>query len=344
MNSLEMSLVTMDYDFLAPLACGDVVVEGIDLKLERDMAGAVYRSINDPSFDAGEVSFARHLMGLAKGDRRFVGIPFFLQWGFRHRHFMVRRDSGLHGLRDLEGKRVGCTDWSSTGSVWARAAMREQGVRIERIEWLIGPVGDDQVGAPTGRPWRADEARPSYVKTALPDRRLFDMLRDGQLDAVVAMLRRPDGFYEPNSTIVRLLPDYPRAEREYYLKTAVYPAYHLVAIRREFFDRHPWAALALYDGLERSKRRWDANRLLLAETTPWLLRDIEDAQRLMGADWRPSGVAPNFAMIKAFCDELSAQELVDKPIDPRTVFKEFETSGRSPRERNLSRSCGATGT
>lgn len=330
MNSLKMSLVTMDYDFLAPLACGDVVVESIDLKLERDMAGAIYRSINDPAFDAGEASLARHLMGLAKGDRRFVGIPFFLQRGFRHRQFMVRGDSGLHRLRDLEGKRVGCMDWSSTGSVWARAAMREQGVRIERIEWIIGPVGDDPEGVPTGRPWTADDALPAYVKTAAPDGKLFDMLRDGQLDAVVAVLRRPDGFYEPNSPIVRLLPDYPRAEREYYLKTAVYPAYHLVAVRREFFDRHPWAALALYDGLERSKKRWVANRLLLSETTPWLLRDIEDAQQLMGADWRPSGVGPNFAMIQALCVELSAQELVDEPIDPRSIFDEFErASGRS---------------
>ena len=314
----------MDYDFLAPLACRDVVVEGIDLKLERDMAGAIYRTINDPSLDAGEVSFARHLIGLANGDRRFVAIPFFLQWGFRHRQFMVRRDSGLHGLRDLEGKRVGSVDWSSTGSVWARAALREQGLPIERIEWLIGPLGDVPAGAPTGRPWRADETRPAYVKTAPPDGTLFDMLRAGQLDAVVAGLTPPAGFHEPNSPIVRLLPDYPRAERDYYRRTAVYPAYHLVAVRREFFDQHPWAALALYDGLESSKKRWVASRLLLSETTPWLLRDIEDATRLMGADWRPSGVGANSGMIKALCDELWAQGLVAAPIDPRTVFEEFE--------------------
>ena len=92
---VKLKLVTKDYDFFAPLACGDVVAEGIDLNYERDTAGALDRTLADESIDAGELSLSRHLARLAAGDRSFIGIPVFPQRVFRHRCFFVRRGSGL---------------------------------------------------------------------------------------------------------------------------------------------------------------------------------------------------------------------------------------------------------
>jgi hypothetical protein len=45
---------------------------------------------------------------------------------------------------------------------------------------------------------------------------------------------------------------------------------------------------------------------------------------LLGTDWQPSGVTPNKAAIAALCDEELAQGLVDRPLDPETVFAEFD--------------------
>jgi 4,5-dihydroxyphthalate decarboxylase len=149
------------------------------------------------------------------------------------------------------------------------------------------------------------------------------MLIDGELDALMIALP-PQGFYEPDSPIVRVIPDYRVAERAYYERTGLYPAHHIVGIRREIFERHPWVAQSLFDAFERSKSIWQGRRRL-AETTPWLLAEIEAATALMGTlDWQPNGVEPNRAMTAALCDELYAQGLIDQPLDPETVFAEFE--------------------
>src|SRR5688572_3211892 len=100
-EKLQLKLVTKNYDFFAPLACGDVVAEGIDLKFERDTANALDRTLADPSIGAGELSLSRQLARLTSGDLSFVGIPVFPQRAFRHRCFFVRRDSGLHSFEQL---------------------------------------------------------------------------------------------------------------------------------------------------------------------------------------------------------------------------------------------------
>jgi len=134
----------------------------------------------------------------------------------------------------------------------------------------------------------------------------------------------PKGFYAADSPVVRLVPDYTRAEREYYLRTGIYPLQHIVGVRRQAFARDPWAAASLYGALERSKASWQASRRGLAETLPWTLAEIEDATALMGEDWHPNGVAANRKMIQAFLDEEVAQGLIAQPLSVEALFSECE--------------------
>jgi hypothetical protein len=62
----------------------------------------------------------------------------------------------------------------------------------------------------------------------------------------------------------------------------------------------------------------------MAELTPWILAEIEETASLMGADWQPNGVTANRKVIQALCEEESAQKLVERPIDPATVFADFD--------------------
>jgi 4,5-dihydroxyphthalate decarboxylase len=314
MERPALTLVMRDYDYLAAIYSGDVVPDGLALALDRKTP--ITQAATDPDIPACELSFSRFLIGLSQGDRSFVSVPFFPTRAFRHRCFFVRRGSDLRVLGDLEGRRVGTNSWPDTGNTWTRAALREAGVRIDRIRWWVGPL-DEQY------PVRPQSGLPPYVQEAPPGRFLRDMLMAGDLDALMCPFP-PVGFYAPDSPLVRLIPNYRGAEQAYYRRTGIYPAHHIIGIRRAVFERAPRSAVVLYQALDRARLLWQQRRLYTAELTPWTLADIEETAALLGEDWQPSGVSANRKVIAALCAEELAQGLVTRAIDPATVFADFE--------------------
>jgi 4,5-dihydroxyphthalate decarboxylase len=309
-----LTLVMRDYDYLAAIYGGDIVPEGVQLTIDRKTP--ITQAATDPTIIASEVSFSRFIIALSRGDRAFVGIPFFPTRAFRHRCFFIRRDSNLRQLADLEGKRVGTNSWPDTGNTWTRAVLRDQGVRIDRIRWWVGPLDETY-------PVRPQSGLPPYAREAPAGKTLRDALLAGDLDALMCPFP-PKGFYEAQAPIVRLIPDYQRAEREYYTRTKIYPIHHIVAMRRDAFERDPQVAVAVYRTLDRARLYWQKQRLFMAELTPWQLVDLEHTASVMGADWQPSGVSANRHIIKALCDEELAQGLIDRPVDPASVFADFD--------------------
>jgi 4,5-dihydroxyphthalate decarboxylase len=133
----------------------------------------------------------------------------------------------------------------------------------------------------------------------------------------------PAGFNEPNSAIVRLYADYRTAEREYYRRTRLYPAHHLVVLRRPIVERHPWIVRTLHAVFKQARERSEANHRVLHESSPWVLADLEEQTALMGADFQPYGYRENRHMVAAFCAEQLAQGLIPKPLDPDALFADF---------------------
>jgi len=315
MPNLPLKLVTKDYGFYAPLACGDVVAERIDLQYERDTPGALDRTLADSSIDAGELSLSRQMARLAAGDLSFVGIPVFPQRVFRHRCFFVRRDSGLNTFEQLAGKRIGCNEWPASGNTWSRAILRHHGVKIESISWLVGSID----GKPSNRP---QGKLPPHVK-AEGERTLLSMLLDGQLDALMCP-HPPKGFDAPDSPVVRLVPHYRQVEMDYYRATGLFPVIHVIGVRRAVYEKNPWVLASLYRALDDSKKKSMAARKNLSDTTPWLIGEIEDATALFGKDYFPYGVEANRKVMQALCDEQFAQGLVSEQVDAAIAFPEFE--------------------
>jgi len=310
-----------DYDFLAPLACGEVAARGIDLTLERDTPLATDRTATDPTIAAGELSLSRALSRCVDGDQTFVAIPFFPYRGFRHRCFFVRCGSGLHDLRDLAGKRIGTNDWPATGNTWSRAALREQGVRIDSIDWSICPSNPADAARPQG-------ILPPYVQLASPGQSPSEILLSGEVDALMCPLP-PPGFDGANGAIVRLYPDFRTVERDYFRRTGLYPIHHVLGLRREVLASHPWIAHELFRTLEQSRLLWQAHRAEWAEATPWYLAEIEEVAALMGPDWHQNGVAANRHVVQALCDEMHLQGLVSRHVDGTAIFAEYERAEQS---------------
>jgi 4,5-dihydroxyphthalate decarboxylase len=313
MPTPAITLTTRDYDFVAPLATGDVTVDGVDLTLLRTFE-ALSR-VADPAVHGGEASFSRYVQRLAAGDRALVGLPIFVMREFRHRNFYVRRDSRLRSIADLAGRRVAMDAWPNSGNTWSRALMREAGVPLDRVRWVVGRVHAGDAPPP------ADPLPPGVE---LAPRPLRDLLHEGEIDALI-WAWSPEGLYDPGGPFRRLFEDYRAAEQAYYRRTRLFPVHHLVVLKRDVVDRHPGAVRAIQAAFAAARARAAENRWKLHESSPWLLDDLEAQARLMGPRFEPYGLgAENRQMVARFCEEQHAQGLIPRPLDPTAVFAEFE--------------------
>ena len=321
MSNTAITLMIRDYDFVSPLACGDLAVEGIDLTVDRIPIEDDDISNVDQSTQAAELSFGRYLIDMAGGNFDFVGIPVFACRSFRHRCFFVRKGSEIQSFKDLEGKRVGTDFFPATGNTWSRAAMSEQGVALDKIQWWEGSI--DEGYAPIEKPSEISPFFPNQELKTLSERKLEDMLIDGELDAVMCPMP-PERFYEDNSQIVRLFADFKSEEQAYYRRTGVNPGHHIMGLRRSVFEQDPSIATRLYTALNQAMAIWMERRLYLAETSAWVLADIEESMAVLGRDWQPNGIKANQKMIKTLCDEEYSQGIIAAPLDSASVFADFE--------------------
>jgi 4,5-dihydroxyphthalate decarboxylase len=320
MSNTAITLMIRDYDFVSPLVCGDLAVEGIDLTVDRVPCEVDDLSNPDQSIQAVELSFSRYLMDIAENNFDFVGIPFFACRSFRHRCIFVRKGSDIQSFKDLEGKRVGTDFWPATGNTWSRAALREQGVALDKIQWWQGSI--DESYAPIEKPAEISPFSPDQELKTLSERKLETMLIEGELDALMCPMP-PERFYDDSSQIVRLLADFKSEEQAYYRRTGVNPAHHIIGLRRSVFEQDPSIATRLYTALNQSMAIWMERRLYLAETSAWLQADIEESMAVLGRDWQPNGIKANQKMIKTLCDEEYHQGIIAAPLDSTSVFADF---------------------
>jgi 4,5-dihydroxyphthalate decarboxylase len=316
MARLSLKLAGYPWDFITPLLTGDVVPEGIDLTYNTHHGlGPV---TDDPTCAGGEGSLGKFMIDTAQGDRSYIGLPIFPMFAFRHRCFLVKRGTEIPDLKALEGKRVGLDGWPNSGNTWTRVTLRQAGVDIWKINWVIAPIE----GAPDAGHGHAPPNAPSNVKGGPAGKSLVDLLLAGEIDVLVAAFM-PKGFFSPDSPIVPMIPDYREAERRYYYEHGYIPAHHLVKLHREIVERDPWIVKSLMTAFTESKRLWVEQRRHLADTTPWLLQDLADTAAIFGDDWQPYGLEPNLRMLTDFCQDQHAQKLVSAPVDPEVAFADY---------------------
>jgi 4,5-dihydroxyphthalate decarboxylase len=273
--------------------------------------------LDDASIPAGEMSFAQYVRRRAAGDSEVVGLPVFVMRGFRQRCFFVRRGAEHRSFAELAGKRVGTNGWFDSGNTWSRSLLRREGVSLDQVEWWVGPI-DENVGRRT-----AAAALPDGV-SPLPDGEyLVGMLLAGQLDAIMIPWP-PAMFYDADSLIVRLLPDFRAAELQYASQVGFDPGLHIVGVRSAVLEQHRWVAKSLFDAYTQSWRISEQRLWSWTDSTPWLLDDLEQIRRIVGRDWQAHGIGPNRTMIQTFCNEAHEQGLIARPVTVADLFGEFE--------------------
>jgi 4,5-dihydroxyphthalate decarboxylase len=320
MPDIDVNMTLRPYDQFCPLHLGDVPTPGVRLKI--DHRSPLILQLPD-ALDVAEVSFNRYVVGYARGDDTLLGLPAFILRGFRHRNFFVRADSPLTELRQLRGLRVGTNSWPDTGTMWARAAMRDAGVDVDDVRWVIGTL---DAKTPNKPPSPSDARPPSDARYLSGSENLLDELADGRIDCVTTAFA-PEEVFRNGGSIRRLAQNYREVEADYRRRTGVYPGFHIVAVRRTFAERHPAAVVAIYDGLRQAYDVWTTKLRRFAEASHWAMDDYESILRQFPEDAMPPfGMqSPSHReMVATICAEQHAQKLVETPARPDELFARFE--------------------
>jgi len=321
MAPLKLTLASGLYDRMLPLYTGDVKPDGIDLEFVRiDAPREIFdRMAGEQAFDVAEFSSSEFISRYVKGDRTFVAIPVFPSRIFRHGLVTVNRKSGVKTPKDLEGRRVGVPLYTMTAAIWIKGHFRHQfGCDIDKISWVQGSInGDGAHGAPTLMPL----VKPVPIENKPEGVTLGDMLEAGDIDAIIGT-SLPNAI-RTNPDIVRMFPNYREIEKELYLTQKLFPIMHLVAIRRDVYERHPFIAQSLYDALNEAKRQaMEKMRSLVAlrYMLPWMTADIDEIDEVFGGDPWPHGVEPNRPTLEALMQYMHEQYLIEHTVPVDDLF------------------------
>ena len=318
MNRLPLTLAISEYDHVADLVNGRVIPEGIDLTwLNLQIEETHFRAMAFREFDASELSFGKYSSLISQGDQSLTAIPVFPLRMPRHSSIYIRRDGPVRKPADLAGRRVGIPEWAQTASVYTRGLLVHQyGLDLRSIEWFQAGVNQ------AGRVEKVKLKLPGGVRlTPVPGKSLSDMLVAGEIDAAFTA-HPPNCFLENHPNIGRMFENFVEVEKGYVRETGIFPIMHVVAIRKELADRHPWVVMNLFTAFEEAKNRSLARALFVGSRypIPWSYEYAHEAQELLGKDFWPYGIDANRTTLNAFLQYAHEQGVCHRKLEPEELF------------------------
>jgi 4,5-dihydroxyphthalate decarboxylase len=320
MADLKLTLACWDYDRTRPLMDGRVKPDGIELDiLVLRPRQAFQRMLDDREFQISELSLASYATLMGRGACPFVALPVPLSKIFRHSCIYVRTDAGIECPEDLKGKRVGTSQWSSTGLVFMRGMLQhDHGVTAQDMHWFMGGLNTfvEPPLIPLNLP---PSVRLDFLSSTQTLERMFAA---GELDALLS-LYIPKLFLDGSRAIVRLFPNYKEVEREYYRRTGIFPVMHTVVLREDVYREHPWAAQSLYRAFCRARDLaveglYDTDALRVA--LPWLIDHVEETWRVFGRNFWDYGLEPNRPAFAAVGRYVHEQGLSPRVVSADEMF------------------------
>jgi 4,5-dihydroxyphthalate decarboxylase len=316
---LRLSIATTDYDHFRDLRFGLVKAEGIELTwLNLGHHECFARFTANREFDLSELSLAKFSTQVTREDSDIIGLPVVCSRLFRFGSFYVNRKSGIRTVKDLGGKKIGSPEWAHSAAVYMRGWMHnDMGVKLTDVHWY-------QAGANApGRSEKVELSLPAGMKlTRVADRSLSDMLAAGEIDCAI-IARPPNCFLEGHPDVERLFPNHHEMEEEYYARTRVWPIMHIIAMKRQILDEHPWVARNLYNAFQESKRR-SIERLLDPAVSRYPLAWLPTYARAMrdrfGADPFPYGIEENRATWEQMALYCHQQGIAHRQYRPEEIF------------------------
>lgn len=226
-----------DYAHTRAIKDGSVTPEGVDLEFVEvePIHRAFAPMVRESRYDVCELAIATLFQAIEAG-RPVVALPVVLHGNFHHRSISVWDGDEPALPADLAGRRVGVRAHSQTTGLWVRGMLSDTyGLRSQDVTWVT-----------TEGPHVASASEPANVERT--DRKLVDLLRAGELSAVVMGGRSADHV----DGLTPLIPDWKARQEEYYEEHGWVPINHLAVVRRELVESNPDGVRAVYRALERS--------------------------------------------------------------------------------------------
>lgn len=328
MSGLRLSFACGLYDRMLPLYTGEVQPEGIDLDyVAIDSPREIFdRTAGGFEFDVAEMSSSEFISRKSAGKCPFVAIPVFPSRVFRHGFIAINRASGIRTPRDPEGRRIGVPLYTMTAAIWIRGHLQhEYGVDLSAIHWVQGSINSP--GA-HGNPSVLPLVKSVPVEINESGKSLSQLLDEGAIDATIGTSLPMAIRHNPE--IRRLFPDFREIEKKFYSRTGIFPIMHVVAIRRDVYEKHPSVATSLYKAFCESKDRALAKMRYtgaLRYMLPWMTADLDEIDEVFGGDPWPYGVAANTPTLEALITYMVEQSLIAAPMRLDDLF--VPTDGRA---------------
>ena len=320
MNKLRISLACCDYDRCRAIFDGRAPIEGCEVAaVPLEPEEAFHRAFKFAEFDVSEISLSSHTLMTSRGQNAYVGVPAFVSRLFRHSGIYIRTDRGIKTPADLKGKIIGLPEYQMTANVWIRGVFADEyGVKPEDVHWCNGGLEDP------GREERAPLKLPPGIDlTSIPhDRTLADMLASGEIDALISA-RAPSCFIRDMPNVGRMFPDYRSTEQDYFRRTRIFPIMHVIGVRRELAEQHPWLPVSVFKAFNKAKDlcMYELGQIgHLFNTLPWGVAEFEAAKKLMGGNYWSYGFKTNQHVIETFTRYHHEQGLSAQKVDPRALF------------------------
>ncbi len=319
----SITIAGYPFDRVKGLVDGKVQVEGCDTRFD---VSSIYK-LNavamggDQKWEVQEIGLHPFMLAYANNHfRDYTLIPVFPLRTFRHKSIFIRTDRGINKPVDLRGKTVATAGYSQSSLTWIRGILQhEYGIKPNEMQWIVsikssdkGTVSKNESALPEGVPIKFG---PEGVDES-------ELLVEGKVDAVFSA-KEPQAYIDGHPKIARLFSDYRQVERTYFTKTGIFPIMHAVAMRQDVAKKYPWLTEAVFQAYSQAKQQMyralqDLGWAMIS--LPWIGKELEDTQELMGKNFWPYGIEPNRKALEALFQYSYEQGLAKRKLSIEELF------------------------
>ncbi|WP_457299519.1 hypothetical protein [Phyllobacterium sp. P5_D12] len=237
---LVLRIALGKHDHVRPLKDGSVTSPRLKLEFQEfDPLPKAFRTmVRGGDLDVSEMALTTHLVAVDL-DKPITALPIPLWRRLHHDNLVYAAGSDLGGPTELQDKKVGVRAYTQTTGVWIRGILKsEYGVDLNRITWVT--MEDAHV---------AEYKDPENAVRNTSGKGLRELLLSGELAAIMGERNVDPADVRP---VIRDAED---AALKWSEKTGIFPVNHIVSVRKELLEQHPWLGGELMALFEEARQK-----------------------------------------------------------------------------------------